>query len=153
MTNPTPSPWVPVWALIERSGWQAVQVALAAIILAITTSGGVDYNAGQLAILAGIAASITVLANGVGSLAIPAGLPFIVDLTLRTVRSGVAAFLAPIAASAVLPTDRSTWYAAALGGAVAAMTVIKGSFAERIGAATPATLPVRFDLITSTKEP
>ena len=145
MTAPTPvtvSPWAPLWALVERSGWQAAEVFLAALIGA----GALDATVAQAGILAGVAAAITVLANGVPGLMIPAGLPWVVDLGLRTVRSFVSAFLAPIAATAVLPLNIETWQAAALAGAVAGLTVIKSTIAGRFGGDSAATLPARFDV-------
>lgn len=141
---PAVSPWAPVLALVERSGWQAVQVALGAVLLGLS-SGALDYEAGQVAILAGIAAGLTVLANGIPSLDLATSNPT-AALVLRAVRSFVSAFLAPIVGLAVLPTDVGTWQAAALGAVVAALAVIKGAIAEHVGAQTPATLPASLDL-------
>jgi hypothetical protein len=138
----TTSPWAPLWALVERSSWQALEVFVSALIGA----GALDASVAQAGILAGVAAAITVLANGVPGLAVPAGLPWVVDVGLRTVRSFVSAFLAPIAATAVLPLDVETWQAAALAGAVAGLTVIKSAIAGRFGGDSAATLPARFDV-------
>lgn len=139
----TPSPWAPLLALLERAGWQALEVFLAALLGA----GALGADVAQAGILAAIAAAITVLANGVPQLAIPTGLPWAVDVALRVARSFVSAFLAPIAAMAVLPLDMATWQAAALGGAVAGVTVLKSIVATRTGNPdTAATLPARLDM-------
>lgn len=144
-TPPAPvSPWAPLFALVERAGWQAIEVAVSAVLL-VLVDGTLDYNAGEIAILAGIAAGLTVLANGIPALDVSLSNPN-AALALRVVRSFVSAFLAPIVASTVLPTDPAAWKAAALAGAVAAFSIIKGAAAERFGAPTPATLPASLDL-------
>lgn len=143
MTTPTTSPWAPVWALVERAGAQAAMVFITVLISAGAFTNDLAYKGG----IAAAAALITVLANGVPGLVIPGGLSYPVDLALRVIRSFVSAFLAPLAAATVLPLDFATWKAAALGGAVVVLTLIKAELAKRyVGAETPALLPARFDV-------
>lgn len=151
MTAPVPaptSPWAPLLALLERTWWQAAMV----FVSALAGAGALGADAVAAAGIAAVAAGLTVLANGVPTLAIPEGLPWYVDLALRVARSFASAFLAPIlAAMAGAELTIETVGLALFGGAVAALTVLKGAITTWAalrghGALTPATLPARLDL-------
>lgn len=138
------SPWAPVATLAEKAFWTAAEAFLAAVLM----FNALDTNTLTKAGIAGLAALITVLANGVAQVAVPGGLPPLVDLSLRVVRTFAAAFLAPL----VVPLtgghipDMDGFRAALFAGTVAAIALVKGAIVSLKTKGTPATLPVRLDL-------
>lgn len=104
-----------------------------------------NLSALELAAVSALPAAITVVANGLPL--VPSGLPFYVDLLLRTLRTYVAAFLGLLVAVPVFQIDVGIAVAAASGALPAALAVLKAALARRIGdAGTAAVLPRHRDV-------
>lgn len=113
--------------------------------LALLLAGpALDLSTAQSAGIAALPAAITVVANGLPL--VPAGLPFYVDLLLRTIRTYVAAFLGLLVAVPVFELEIGILAAAATGALPAALAVLKGALSRRIGSDTAAALPRSRDL-------
>lgn len=116
--------------------------AFAGLLLA---GPALDLSAAQSASIAALPAAITVIANGLPL--VPSGLPFYVDLLLRTVRTYVAVFLGLLVAVPVFRLDIGIAAAAATGALPAALAVLKAALAQRIGdPGTAAVLPRHRDV-------
>lgn len=137
MTN-TPNPVIGTFArLAEKAAWTAAQVFVAAWL----ASGSLGFDLTQQAVASALAAAGTVIANGSPASVSP---NFGVDLLYRVLRTYAVSFVALWAAAPVLSTDALS--TAAWAALPAALTVIKGVAASRIGADTPALLPARLDV-------
>lgn len=129
-----------VLALLEKAALTFLQV----FVTALLAGGSIDVSTAQAAIIGGIAAAITVIANGIP--AITPTLPFWLDLLLRTVRTYVAAFVAFLLALPVLDLSYSTLAAASAAALPAVLAVVKGAVASRIGEPdSAALLPAKYD--------
>lgn len=130
--------------LVEKAGWTAAQVFLGVII----TAGALDATAAQAAAIAAFAAVFTLLANGLPQ---PVGeLSFGVDLLYRTTRTFGSGFFALIAAIPLTDLSIDGVKAAAVAAIPAALTILKGAIASKVGAPTPATLPATLDTVDTT---
>jgi hypothetical protein len=147
----TITPWV---QLLEKVFWTFVQVYVAAVLAA----GSLDFTGSLPWIVAGIAAALTVLANGIPELT---GLPFGLDLLYRLTRTFVVSwaslFAGALAALVIAPGDdlrtvavmvTAAASAAAWGAIPAVLTVIKGLAAHFLpgGTGSAALLPSKVDV-------
>lgn len=125
-----------LYALAEKAVWTYLQ-ALLALVLA---SGTLDLNTSfsTEAAIAALPAAITVIANGLP--AVSQGLPFAQDLLWRAVRSFAAAFLGVLLAQPIFTLQRSVGEAALLAGLTAALVVVKGAVASKVGDRSSAAL-------------
>lgn len=128
-----------VLALLEKAGLTFLQV----FVTALLAGGSIDVSTAQAAIIGGIAAAVTVIANGIPA---TVQLSFWLDLVLRTVRTYVAAFVAYLLALPVLDLSYSTLAAASAAALPAVLAVVKGAVASRIGEPdSAALLPAKYD--------
>jgi hypothetical protein len=105
----------------------------------------IDVSTAQAAAIAAIPAALTVVANGMPITIV--GLPFWIDLVYRVARTYVVGFVGLIVAVPVFRLDYAILQAAAYGAIPAALAVIKGALASRVGEkGTPAMVPARYDL-------
>ena len=126
-------------SLLEKAGLTFLQV----FVMTLSVGGSLDVSTAQAAIIGGIGAAVTVIANG-----IPAVVPlsFWLDLVLRTVRTYVAAFVAYLLALPILDLSYSTLAAASAAALPAVLAVVKGAVASRIGEHdSAALLPAKYD--------
>lgn len=133
-------PISPLATLAEKVIATYIQALIAFLI--VHDSLGADVY--QTAAIAAVPAALTVIANGLP--AIPVGLPFWVDLVLRTVRTYTAAVLGLLLAMPVFHLDFTAAVAALSAGIPAALAVVKGALATRFGnTGTAALLPAKLD--------
>lgn len=126
--------------LVEKALWTYVQAFIATLLV----GAAMDVSTAQAAAVAAIPAFLTVIANGLP--AVPAGLPFYLDLLLRIIRTYAVSFLGYLVAVPTFTLDFSIAQAAATAGIPAILALLKGAAASRIGDhSTPATLPARLD--------
>lgn len=126
---------------------KVVTTYLQAVIAVLTVGSRIDTSAAQAAAIAAIPAALTVVANAASTAQIPQGLPFYVDLILRTARTYVVSFLGFAIAVPVFALDYSIAVAASAAALPAALAVLKAALASRIGALNSAALlPARLDL-------
>lgn len=130
----------PFVVLLEKVIATYVQSFIGLLFLGDT----LDVSTSQAAAISSIPAALTVLANGLP--VIPVGLPFYVDLTLRTIRTYVVAFLGLLVALPTFELDYSIGLAAAGGALPAALAVLKGGLASKVGRTdSAALLPASLD--------
>jgi hypothetical protein len=128
-------------ALVEKAGWTYVQSFLAVLTIG---SGWHIAVTTQLAVAA-LPAALTVLANGLPLLA-PVGLPYMVDLGYRIVKTAAAAFLGVLLAQPVFHLTASVGRSALCAAGAAVLVIVKGVVAKQLGQPTPATLPLSVDV-------
>ncbi len=133
---------VPMWLsdIAERAGWTAAQAALAALMAA----GTLNADALQVAALAGVAAALALVKSAVTDW-LRSGKRSsnpTTDIIERALATFAEVFLAAVL---VAPGSPATWKLAALSGAAAALAVLKGLVATRIGKPSASTLPARLD--------
>lgn len=116
--------------LAEKAVWTYIQ-ALLALVLAANGIAGASLSFTTAMAVAALPAALTVIANGLPQ--VSGGLPFATDLTFRVIRSFAAAFLGFLLAMPVFTLDWSSGKAALLAGLTAALAVVKGAAASRIG--------------------
>lgn len=127
-------------ALIEKTAATYVQAFASALLLGSV----IDISTAQAAALAAIPAALTVVANGLPT--IQAGLPFYVDLVLRTARTYVVSFIGFLVALPVFTLDYGVLQAASAAALPAALAVVKGALATKVGdGSTAAALPAKVD--------
>lgn len=127
-------------ALLEKTLATYLQAFLGLLVV----GSALDASTVQVAAIAAIPAALTVVANGLP--AVPGGMPFYLDLALRTARTYVAAFLGLLLAMPVFSLDGSIALAALSGAIPAALAVVKAGLAKRVGNhGTAAMLPDRLD--------
>ena len=156
MTTPitAPSTWAPFTQLGEKVLATFIQVSLTAWLAADTF----DFTGSQQWIVAAVAASATVLANGIPETI--GRVHYAVDVAYRLARTYVVAFLAlfgsALAVAVVAPGQTAVdlvavaGSAAAWGALPAALAFVKSLAARYVGnsgtVATAALLPVRLDV-------
>lgn len=129
-----------VLSLLEK----VVMTYLQSFIALLLVGSSLDLSVATSASVAAIPAGLTVLANGIP--AVPVGLNFYLDLVLRTVRTYAVTFLGLLLAMPVFHLDLGVGKAAAIGAIPAALAVLKGAVAGRLGAqGTAALLPAALD--------
>lgn len=116
-----------LWLLLEKAFWQAVEQAVA--VLAVSSQ--LDVTVAQGAAAAGIAAGLTIIANGIPQPTMR--LSFAGDLVFRFVRATAASVLTAAAAISVWDWTLDFWWGALLMAVPPAATVVKGLFARRVG--------------------
>lgn len=121
-------------SLLEK----AVLTYLQAFLTLVVAGGALDVSIATSAGVAAIPAGLTVIANGLPQVA--PDLPFATDLVARTIRTYAAAFLGLLVAAPVFTLDVSSFQAAALAAAPAALAVAKGLIAKRVGDPSTASL-------------
>lgn len=126
-------------SLLEKTVSTYVQAFITALLVGQT----IDISTAQAAALASIPAGLTIIANGLP--VVPQGLPFYVDLVGRTIRTYVVSFIGFLVALPVFELNYSILAAASSAALPAALAVIKGALASRVGSHTPAAVPARFD--------
>lgn len=127
-------------SLLEKAALTFLQV----FVMTLSVGGALDVSTAQAAIIAGIGAAVTVIANGIPA-TVP-DLPFWLDLALRTIRTYVAAFVAYLLALPALDLSYSTLAAASAAALPAVLAVVKGAVASRLGEpGSAALLPARYD--------
>lgn len=117
----------PLVALAEKAIWTFLQ-AFAGFLL---TAQILDASTANAATLAAVAATGTVVANGVPG--VPVGLPFGVDVALRAVRTFAVSFLTLFFGAPVFELSTSAANAALIAAIPAALAVVKAGAASRIG--------------------
>lgn len=134
----------PFIALLEK----VISTYVQAFITFLLMSGSlalVNVSTAQAAAIAAIPAAVTVIANGLP--VIPVGLPFYVDLILRTIRTFAAGFFGYLGALPMFTLEKSMLVAAIAGALPAALAVLKGGLASKVGRAdSAALLPKSLDL-------
>ncbi len=126
-------------SLLEKVALTFLQVFVTALML----GDSIDVSTAQAAIIGGVGAAVTVLANGIPAVV---QLPFWLDLALRTIRTYVAAFVAFLLALPILDLSYSTLAAASAAALPAVLAVVKGAVASKIGEPdSAALLPERYD--------
>ena len=134
----------PFFVLLEKVLATYVQVFIGVLVV----GQAINASTAQAAAIAAIPAALTILANGLP--VVPIGLPFYVDLILRTVRTYAVSFIGLLIAQPVFKLDRSAAMAAAVGGIPTALAVVKGGLASKVGQANSAALlPARLDMPAS----
>lgn len=155
--NPGPSPTVPeeerpgrsVAPMILKQLSQLVEKAAATFVQVFITawlaSGSLGFEGSQQYVIAGVAAALTVVANGIPVLT---GLPPAVDILYRAARTYAVAFLTIWAGGAVFDLSVSGASAAAWAALPLALTVLKSGLASVIpvGTASGAVLPTSLDI-------
>jgi hypothetical protein len=127
-------------SLVEKT----VTTYIEAFLALLAASSTINISMAQTAAVAAIPAALTVVANGVSSINV--SLPFYTDILFRTIRTYVVSFLGIIVAAPVFDFSVGALQAAAIGAIPAALAVIKGILAGRIGnGETPAMLPASMD--------
>lgn len=127
--------------LVEKVVLTFVEAFVAFLLM----GGLLDVDAAQAAAMAGIAAALTAFANSLP--VVPAGQPFYVDLLFRTIRTYLATFIGILVSVPVFSLDTGALQAAAIGALPAALTVVKGLVARKVGDPdTAALLPADSDL-------
>jgi len=128
-------------SLLEKVIATFVQAFVAGLIV----GPAIDISTAQAAALAAIPAGLTVVANGLPL--VPVGLPFYVDLLLRTIRTFASSFLGFLIALPVFSLDYGVLQAAVAASIPAVLTVVKSGLASKVGDhETAALLPARLDL-------
>lgn len=123
---------------------KALATYLQVFVTGLLVADALGASTAQSAAIAAIPAALTVLANGIP--VVPSGLPFYVDLVLRTGRTYVVSFLGFLVAVPVFRLDYSIAVAAATSALPAALAVLKGSLASKVGRSdSAALLPLRYD--------
>lgn len=125
--------------LAERTG----MTYLEAFITLLLAAGSLNWSIVQVAGVAAIPAGLTVVAVGVPQ--VGEGLPFAIDLVLRSVRTFVVTFLGFLIAMPVFSFDWTAWKAAAIAAVPAALAVAKGLLASTVGNKTAALLPASLE--------
>jgi hypothetical protein len=127
-------------ALLEKT----VTTYIEAFVALLAASSTIDISVAQSAAIAAIPAALTVVANGVSSTSL--NLSFYGDLVFRTIRTYVVSFLGLLVAAPVFDFSVGALQAAAIGAIPAALAVVKGILAGRVGNKnTPAFLPLNLD--------
>ena len=129
----------PIYALIEK----VVLTYLEAFGALFVTSSTLGISTATAAAVAALPAALTVVANGIPQVSV--NLPFGVDLVFRTLRTYVVTFIGVLVAVPVFTLTVSSLRSAAIAAIPAALTVVKGLIARRIGADTAALLPASLD--------
>lgn len=130
-----------VISLVEKVIATYVEAFVAALLLGSV----IDVSTAQAAALAAIPAGLTVISSGMPL--VPVGLPFYVDLGLRTIRTYAVSFIGFLVALPVFALDFGTLQAASAAAIPAALAVIKGALSTKIGnPTTAAALPARLDV-------
>lgn len=125
-----------LYVLAEKAVWTYLQ----GLIVLVLAGGTLNTSFTTELAIAALPAALTVIANGLPAVA--QGLPFAVDLALRVARSFAAAFLGFLLSQSAFHLDASVGRAAVLAGATAAVVVVKGAIASRLGQlGTPALAP------------
>jgi len=103
-----------------------------------------NVSTAEAAAIAALPAALTVIANGTPL--VPIGLPFYVDLGLRAVRTYAVTFVGFAAAVPVFALDYSIAVSASAAGMTAALALVKGALASKIGRSdSAAVLPASLD--------
>lgn len=124
---------------------KVVSTYMQALVGLLLIGGAINASAAEAAAIAAIPAALTVVANGLPITI--AGLPFWIDLIYRVARTYVAAFVGLLIAVPVFHLDYAILQAAAYGAIPAALAVMKGALASRVGqVGTPALVPARYDV-------
>lgn len=140
-TSPGPGPLDFFLSLLEK----VVATYLEAFVSLLLVGTAIEVSTAQAAAIAAIPAALTVVANGLP--VVPVGLPFWIDLVLRTVRTYVAGFVGFLVAVPVFSLEIGILTAAAVGAIPATLAVAKGALSSKIGSSdTPAALPASRDL-------
>lgn len=126
-------------ALIEKAGATYVQAFITLLAL-----NPFNASTAQAAAIAAIPAALTVISSGIP--AIPVGLPFLEDLGLRAARTYVVTFIGFLISVVPFHLDGSVGLAAAAAAATAALAVVKGLIAAKVGNPTAALLPAKLDV-------
>jgi hypothetical protein len=146
--------WRPVVSVLEKAVWQYLQAFIVGL-LANQFFDRIDLGVAQVAAVAAIPTLFTVLVNAIKDAQVPSVLPLQMQIALRTLRAGAAAFggfliaAIPIELARVSPGAvdvsllfTSLWHAAIGAAGVAVLTAIKGELAQFVGDPnSPATLP------------
>lgn len=131
-----------VAGMFERAAWTFGQ----AFVVALLAAESLDWTGARAATAAGVAAVITLALAAVQSSSIPEGVGLHLDVLLRVVRSGAAAFLAFLLVEPAALLEGRVWQGALAAAGVAALSVAKGYTATLIGSReSAATLPRRLD--------
>lgn len=140
---PPVSPAAQILGALERTFWTYVQTLLGLLAVREGTDNIFDVSTVRLAAIAAIPTALTFLIATLPQLTIA---NFWLDLTWRTVRTYVVAFAGFLIAIVPFQLSYSVLAAAGSAAAVAALAVIKGAIASRVGsAASAALLPARLD--------
>ena len=123
---------------------KTITTYIEAFVALLAASSTINISVAQSAAIAAVPAALTVVANGVASTSL--NLSFYGDLVFRTIRTYVVSFLGLLVAAPAFDFSVGALQAAAIGAIPAALAVIKGILAGRIGNKnTPALLPSKLD--------
>lgn len=122
----------PLWALAEKVAAQYVQAFIVAL-LASSFFNSLDWSLATSAAVATIPAAITVLVNATTGASIPTTWPYLVQVLMRTLRSGASAFGGYLLAVPVFTLDLSLGKAAWGAAGVAMLGVIKAELGRFVG--------------------
>lgn len=128
---------------LERMFWTFVQAFVAYAVLQTTL--GVDTA--QAAAMAGTAAVLTLILGILTDWAIPTDLPPGVLAMARVFRTFAVSLLTILLSAPELKLDADAWKIALVGALPAVLAIIKVIAAEHLGAATPALLPAKIDVL------
>lgn len=135
------NPAAPLVVLAEKVVSTYVQAFLSLLIVHDT----IGATTPQVAAIAAVPTALTAFVNALP--AVPAGLPFSIDLALRVVRTYLATFVGLLLAMPVLHLNFTIVVATATSALPAALAVLKGAIAAKVGnGATAALVPARFDV-------
>lgn len=133
--------------LIDKVVSTYVQVFIGLLLV----GDAINASTAQMAAMAAIPAALTVVANGLPVTI--TGLPFWIDLIYRVARTYVVGFIGLLVAVPVFHLDYAILQAAATGAIPAALAVIKGAIASRVGEqGTPALIPAKYDVPAATHD-
>lgn len=121
-------------SLFEKAVLTYVQAFLGLLLVGTTF----DLSVATSAAVAAIPAALTVVANGLPQVA--PNLPFAADLVFRTLRTYVAGFLGLLIAVPQFTLTLDTFETAAVAAIPAALAVVKGLVAKRVGDPNTASL-------------
>lgn len=134
-------PTAPLVVLLDKVLSTYVQAFITLLIIHDTIGADVV----QSAAIAAIPAALTVVMNALPS--VPLGLPFYVDLAYRVLRTYIATFLGLLVAMPVFRLDFTATVAVATAALPAALAVLKGALAARVGnGQTAALVPAKYDV-------
>jgi len=129
-----------IFGLLEK----AVTTYVEAFLALLAASSVLDISVAQSAAIAAIPSAFTVIANGIPQP--PVGMSFYSDLIFRIVRTYVVSFVGLLVAAPIFEFSVGALQSAAIGAIPAALAVVKGILAGRVGnRETPALLPFKYD--------
>lgn len=135
----------PIWLVVEKGVSTWLQAA-AALLMASGFFETLDIDLLGAAAWASVPAGLTVLLNAVGAATIPTTAPYPLQVALRTLRTGAAAFLGVLVAVPMFEPSMSLLQAAAVAAGAAVLAAVKAELGRFIGdGATVAWVPESID--------